>query len=63
MQQMEDVVISIFLDNLLEGVETFGLGISNDIDAVDFQFGNFPSTIINILDRRMLYCVLSDLET
>ena len=46
--------IPLVSDNIFEGIEAFGLSITNDINGVEFQFGesDFPSTVINIIDRR-----------
>ena len=52
--QRLQLVISIFSDNILEGVESFGIGISNERDAVQFDFGDFPSTVVNIVERSKL---------
>ena len=42
---------NIFADDVLEGVESFGIGMSNNVDSVSFRFGDFPSTIVNIVER------------
>ena len=58
--QFIEIEIQLFRDssNVVEGVETFGLTLSvNDGgDVIDrfapFTFGDFPSTLVHIIDRR-----------
>ena len=51
------IPIPLVADNIFEGVEVFGLSITNDFGAVEFQFGDFPSTFINLTDRRKQLCL------
>ena len=53
MSQSLRIPIELFVDNIFEGVEVFGLSITNDVGGVEFQFqeSDFPSTVINLVDR------------
>ena len=56
-EQMVRVQINLFQDplNVVEGVETFGLTLSvNNVENrfATFMFGDYPSTLVHISDRR-----------
>lgn len=53
MDQTFNVTINLVADDFIEGVEVFGLSVTNNIGGVNFQFGesDFPSTVINLIDR------------
>ena len=53
-EQRVQLPITIIADDVLEGVESFGIGISNNINSVAFQFGDFPSTVVNIIESSKL---------
>jgi hypothetical protein len=65
LEQEISLLLTVLTDNILEGVESFGIGMSNNIGSVPFLFGEFPSTIVNIVEsskyRKTLifYCIIS----
>ena len=50
-QQDIRLLLTVLADSVFEGVESFGIGMSNNINSVPFLFGEFPSTIVNVVER------------
>ena len=57
-EQQVRLLLTVIADDILEGVESLGIGMSNNINSVSFQFGDYPSTVVNIVERSKLVHVL-----
>lgn len=53
-EQRVQLPVTVLVDNVLEGVESFGIGMSNNINSVSFLFGDYPSTVVNIVESSKL---------